>query len=255
MFGEPLALRRSGAISYIHTDHLGRPELMTNARKAVIWRANNFAFDRTVAYDTIGGLKEGYPGQSYDTETGLWHDYMRDYDGLTGRYIESDPIGLDGGLNTYGYVGGNPITNIDPLGLRAFYDADGNCYDIDDDPIESVFPEGYLLGGGRLLYSGLARAIPALAGAVESSAMGQAAFAVASRNSLKDLFRGGLFSGMRQPCFSELFALRSFNAQAVIDGAARTNGAINEMGATGVAVGAAAEGVSGSGSNSSCECN
>jgi RHS repeat-associated protein len=89
---------------------------MTNASKAVVWRANNFAFDRTVAYDTIGGLKEGYPGQSYDAETGLWHNYMRDYDGLTGRYIESDPIGLGGGLNTYGYVGGNPVSWVDPEG-------------------------------------------------------------------------------------------------------------------------------------------
>ena len=44
----------------------------TNQPKAIVWRANNYAFDRSVAYDSIGGMKSGYPGQSKDDETGLW---------------------------------------------------------------------------------------------------------------------------------------------------------------------------------------
>jgi RHS repeat-associated protein len=56
----------------------------------------------------------------FHAETGKHYNYFRDYDPAIGRYIESDPIGLDGGLNTYGYDGGSPLVNIDPLGLAYF---------------------------------------------------------------------------------------------------------------------------------------
>ncbi len=54
-------------------------------------------------------------------ETGLHYNYFRYYDSKTGRYITSDPIGLDGGLNTFGYVGGNPVGLVDPFGLKTFF--------------------------------------------------------------------------------------------------------------------------------------
>ena len=56
------------------------------------------------------------PGQYFDREMGTHYNYFRDYDPATGRYVQSDPIELRGGLNTYGYVGAHPIYSIDPLG-------------------------------------------------------------------------------------------------------------------------------------------
>jgi RHS repeat-associated protein len=110
-------------IYYVHADHLNAPRMVTRpSDNKIAWRWDMDPFGTTAPNQNPQGLGTfvyglRYPGQYYDSETGLNYNANRDYDPQIGRYVESDPIGLDGGVNTYAYALGSPILASDPSGL------------------------------------------------------------------------------------------------------------------------------------------
>jgi RHS repeat-associated protein len=89
---------------------------MTDSSGAVVWAADYKPFgEATVTTSTITNNLR-FPGQYFDADTGLSYNYYRDYNPITGRYIEADPIGLEGGINLFTYAEGSPLTRTDPSG-------------------------------------------------------------------------------------------------------------------------------------------
>jgi len=105
---------------YVHSDHLGTPQVLTDKNQQVVWRRSQTPFGETVEESGTVIQPLRFPGQYEDPETGFHYNYFRDYDPTIGRYVQSDPIGLEGGMNTYGYVHQDPIKNYDPYGLKCW---------------------------------------------------------------------------------------------------------------------------------------
>ncbi|KZX85441.1 hypothetical protein A3715_03715 [Oleiphilus sp. HI0009] len=117
---EPLFQRvaqgANSQIYYYQNDHLGTPQRMINQSGATVWQANYNSFGQAHTQTNTVENNLRFPGQYYDAESGLHQNYFRDYDPELGRYIQSDPIGLAGGLNTYGYAYQSPLVWVDPTG-------------------------------------------------------------------------------------------------------------------------------------------
>ena len=128
MDDQPVAVVEGTALRYVETDHLNTPRaLIDPARNVPVWRwdLQVSAFGEHAANedpDADGSLVKfnlRFPGQYLDAETGLHYNYFRDYEPGTGRYVESDPLGLLAGFATFRYADASPLRYIDPTGENA----------------------------------------------------------------------------------------------------------------------------------------
>lgn len=115
-----------GQLYFIHPDHLNTPRLIADSTQTTVWKWDQAEpFGNNVPNEDPDGNSQNFefnlrfPGQYFDKETNLAYNYFREYDPAVGRYIQSDPIGLRGGGNTFSYVFSSPVATYDYLGLRS----------------------------------------------------------------------------------------------------------------------------------------
>ncbi|PIE46568.1 MAG: hypothetical protein CSA42_07820, partial [Gammaproteobacteria bacterium] len=119
---------------FYHNDHLFTPQRLTDNTGTLSWSADYSAFgETTITKETIiNNLR--FPGQYYDADIKLAQNYYRDYSAELGRYIETDLISLNGGINLYAYSLNSPLIMIDPEGMKSFFSCLKDCtikqYDI-----------------------------------------------------------------------------------------------------------------------------
>jgi len=210
------------AVYYLHTDHLGTPRRATDENGTVVWAWQGDTFGQAAANEDPANLGSNttvnlrFPGQYFDTETGLHYNYFRYYDPSTGRYITSDPIGLEGGLNTYMYVGGNPNRWDDQYGLCPWcvvgavigggfnaytqYRQNGGFDSFDWVSFTSSATMGLLGGGLGTITKGLSATPSIIINSIGSGAIGAGVTAAqnnitGSCNSVSDAAVNGLLAG------------------------------------------------------------
>ena len=108
----------SGNVYFFHNDRLGTPQAATDGNQALMWQASYQPFG--VTSTGVGLITQDLrlPGQEFDNVTSLNHNGFREYLPGLGRYLQSDPLSLLGGLNNYTYAHSNPINAFDPLGAE-----------------------------------------------------------------------------------------------------------------------------------------
>ena len=107
-------------IHMFQCDHLGTPIALINEQGEIDWSAELDAWGQPISENNPDLLYQaiGFQGQHLDSESGLYYNRHRYYHAQVGRYISQDPIGLNGGVNNFAYVEGNPIRYVDPMGLE-----------------------------------------------------------------------------------------------------------------------------------------
>jgi RHS repeat-associated protein len=123
---EPIAVSVSpgeAKLYFIGVDHLNTPRLITDGNQQVVWRWDqqepfgDAAPDQNPSSIGLIEFPLRFAGQYADSETGLHYNFYRDYRPDTASYIESDLIGLMGGLSTYVFVAASPLRYTDFFGL------------------------------------------------------------------------------------------------------------------------------------------
>ncbi|MFN3715059.1 MAG: RHS repeat domain-containing protein [Alcanivoracaceae bacterium] len=118
---KPLFLRdvQTGKVHYYYNSHLGQPLKLFDRQGRTTWEARSQAFGELLVVVEEVENRLRFPGQYFDGETGLYHNYHRDYGAGTGRYFQRDPLGIYGEFSFFNYARSNPLTYVDWLGLRA----------------------------------------------------------------------------------------------------------------------------------------
>jgi RHS repeat-associated protein len=245
--------------NFYHADGNGNVTALMNYNQQMVARYIYDPYGRMIGMN--GHLAEAnlyrFSSKEYHENTELYYYGYRFYEPNLQRWLNQDPIGERGGLNLYGFVGNDPINNVDPLGLD-WLDNTGDFGAGFGDSLSfgltrwarNQFPDtfqadpdsgayfggelaSFAVGTGRLAYAGAAKCLRLIKA---PNALDRARKIADARNKLKDLFRLGQFKNFRKPTFDQLLN-RYKTAEGIIDAATRTNPLLNGVGA-GAAAGA-----------------
>jgi RHS repeat-associated protein len=112
----------SSVLHYVHADGSGAPRVVSDQSGAALWTwgFSSNPFGEAGPVSTSGfSLNLRFPGQYFDSETGVNYNVNRYYDSSVGRYLQSDPLGMVDTPSTYAYVGSSPLMWVDPMGLAS----------------------------------------------------------------------------------------------------------------------------------------
>ncbi len=118
-----LAVTKGIMSNTVLTSHIQSPLYVFDNNQSLLWQARYQAFGKAMIDNDVDNngniisIKQRFPGQYADSETGLYYNWNRFYNPETGRYISTDPMGISSGINLYGYAGASPVNYIDPTGL------------------------------------------------------------------------------------------------------------------------------------------
>jgi RHS repeat-associated protein len=170
----PLYTKENGQYYWYHNDRIGTPQQLADGTGAITWEARYTGFGKAILETQTISNNLRLPGQYYDAETGLHYNGNRYYDPDTGRYLRTDPLGIEGGLNLYVYALNDPLMFTDPDGLvaRAGWNASTGFYDEHSNTINSSLQ---ILGGAAEAGAGYTLGVvfsPTVAGGVAGAAIG-----------------------------------------------------------------------------------